>query len=162
MTSTYEPITTQTLGSNQSSITLSSIPQTYTDLIVIASGESTSGGSMLTRFNSDTGSNYSTTYLYGTGSGAASASNTNQSVGIFMMRTPTNALGGGILHINNYSNTTTYKTGLSRSIGYDPIVWLSCGLWRSTAAISTITFTDESSGNFKTGFTVTLYGIKAE
>jgi hypothetical protein len=65
------------------------------------------------------------------------------------------------MQINNYSNATTYKTMISRQFGQDQIAWFSVGLWRSTAAITSIVFTDESSGNFTTGFTLTLYGIKA-
>ena len=65
------------------------------------------------------------------------------------------------MHILNYSNSTTFKTMLSRQFGSTHIGWLSCGLWRSTAGITSIVFTDESGGNFTTGFTLTLYGIKA-
>ena len=64
------------------------------------------------------------------------------------------------IQIMNYSNTTTYKTALSRSnnanTGTDAIV----GLWRSTAAINSIVVL--ISGNqFATGSTFTLYGIKS-
>lgn len=161
MARTYEPISTQTLGSNQASITLSSIPGTYTDLIIVANGASTSGGSMKARFNGDAGSNYSTTYIYGDGSSGTSGRITNDANGIAGSRNAIGVQGGGVMQINNYSNTTTHKTMLSRQFGYDFIVWYSVGLWRNTAAITSIVFTDESSGNFTTGFTLTLYGIKA-
>jgi hypothetical protein len=162
MAGTYESITTQTLGSNQTTVSFTSIPQTYTDLVIVAEGESTSGGSILMRFNSDTGSNYNTAYMYGTGSGSGTAGSTGQTgAGIFMMRTTTNLKGGGITHLNGYSNTTTYKTGISRNFGYDPIIWFASGVWLSTAAITRIDFADESGGQFKTGFTFSLYGIKA-
>ena len=161
MARTYEPISTQTLGSNQSIITFTSIPQTYTDLVIVAVGESTSGGSMRTKLNSDSGSNYSNNWFYGTGSGTGFGQNSNDSTGLFLMRTTTNLLGGGIAHINNYSNTTTYKSSITRNFGSDPIVWFAAGLWRSTSAVTRIDMDDESSGQFKTGFTVTLYGVKA-
>lgn len=161
MAATYESISSQTLASNQSTLTFTSIPQTYTDLVIVASGESTSGGSMRMRFNSDTGANYNTAYMYGTGSSNTGGRTGTSSDGIFMMRTTTNLMGGGITHINNYSNTTTYKTGLSANFAFGPIIWLANGIWLSTAAITRIDITDESGGQFKTGFTISLYGIKA-
>ena len=161
MARTYEPISTQTLGSNQASITLSSIPQTYTDLIIIANGASTSGGSMKARFNGDGGSNYSTTYMYGDGSNGVGGRISNDASGIAGSRNGIGSQGGGEMQINNYSNATTYKSMLSRQFGSDQIAWFSVGLWRNTAAITSIVFTDESGGNFTTGFTITLYGIKA-
>jgi hypothetical protein len=161
MPKTYEPISTQTLGSNQASITLSSIPATYTDLIIIANGASTSGGSMFARFNGDAGSNYSTTYMFGDGSSATGGRISNSSSGIAGSRNGIGSQGGGVMQINNYSNATTYKTMMSRQFGQDQIAWISVGLWRNTAAITSIVFTDESSGSFTTGFTLTLYGIKA-
>ena len=161
MARTYEPISTQTLGSNQASITLSSIPGTYTDLIIIANGASTSGGSMKARFNGDSGANYSTTYIYGDGSSVISGRITSDANGIAGSRNGIGYQGGGVMQINNYSNATTHKTMLSRQFGSDLIVWFSVGLWRNTAAITSIVFTDESSGNFTTGFTLSLYGIKA-
>jgi hypothetical protein len=160
MPKTYEPISTQTLGSNQSSITISSIPQTYTDLIIVANGASTSGGSMTARFNGDTGSNYSTTYVFGDGASVTSSRLTNSSVGIFGSRNG-GYQGGGVMQINNYANATTFKTMMARQFGSNQIQWFSVGLWRNTAAITSIVFSDEGSGSFTTGFTLTLYGIKA-
>jgi len=61
----------------------------------------------------------------------------------------------------NYSNMTTYKTSLIR---YSQIgSWFGelATLWRSTAAINTITLTTGTS-TFNIGSTFTLYGIKAE
>lgn len=162
MAQTYEPISSTTLGSNQTSITLSSIPQTYTDLIIVARGESTSGGSMIARFNGDSGSNYGTTYIYGVGSSPITAGGNTSQTGQFLARTGINHQGGGVMHIFNYANTTTYKTGCSANqFGYEPIVWRAVSTWRSTAAITSIVFTDESSGSFTTGFTVCLYGVKS-
>lgn len=161
MAATYEAITTQTLSSAQSSITLSSIPQTYTDLVIVANGASTSGGSMMTKFNGDGGANYSYTYFYGDGSGVYGGRSLSQSAGIAGSRNGIGTQGGGIMQINNYSNTTTYKGMFSRQFGSTQIVWFSTGRWGNSSAITSIVFTDESGGNFTTGFTITLYGIKA-
>jgi len=161
MAQTYEAITTQTLGSNQTTITLSSIPLTYTDLIIVANGASTSGGSMFARFNGDAGANYSFTYFYGDGSSVAGGRSLSQANGIGGSRNGIGTQGGGVMQINNYSNTSTYKVMFSRQFGHNQIVWFSTGRWANTAAITSISFTDESGGQFTTGFTITLYGIKA-
>jgi hypothetical protein len=165
MTATYEKIATTTLGSNAANITFSSISSAYTDLVIILNGAFTTAETIGVQFNSDTGSNYSSTILAGSGSSASSGRNTNQTgltVGTNGYWT-TSIIANSILNIQNYSNTTTYKTMLSRSnnasVGLDAIV----GLWRNTAAINAIKLYGFYSGHsFITGTTATIYGIKAE
>jgi hypothetical protein len=165
MTATYEKIATTTLGSNAANITFSSISSAYTDLVIILNGAFTTAETIGVQFNSDTGSNYSSTILAGSGSSASSGRNTNQTgltVGTNGYWT-TSIIANSILNIQNYSNTTTYKTILSRSnnasVGLDAIV----GLWRNTAAINAIKLYGFYSGHsFITGTTATIYGIKAE
>ena len=73
MPATYEPIATTTLGSAVNSFTFSSIPNTYTDLVlVVVVPTAASSGTFGLRFNSDTASNYSHTTLSGNGSSAVS------------------------------------------------------------------------------------------
>ena len=162
MTATYEKIATTTLGSAQASVTFSSISGAYTDLVLIINGTmSTSENSLGMRFNGDTGTNYSTTALYGTGSSAASLAFT-AGVEMYVGRSSSANNSTSIIQIQNYSNTTTYKTVLSR--GDSPaIVMAQVNLWRNTAAVTTILvkgFNDFA--NFSSGSTFTLYGIKAE
>jgi hypothetical protein len=165
MTSTYESIATTTLGSNQANITFSSIPATYTDLVVILNGAFTTAESIGVQFNSDTGSNYSSTIVAGSGSSASSGRNSNQT-GLTVATNgfwSTTIVSNSILNIQNYSNTTTNKTMLSRSNNANNGVDAIVGLWRNTAAINAIKLYGFYSGhNFITGTTVTLYGIKAE
>lgn len=160
--STYTPIATQTLGSTATSVTFSSIPSTYTDLVLVsnaATTTSTTQGYGL-QFNSDTGTNYSKTYLYGDGTSAVSgrASNqTNISVSNFGPSATPNTT---IAQIQNYANTTTYKTVISRGGAAGNLVIAYVGLWRSTAAISSMTLVIDSS-TFTAGSVFTLYGISA-
>ena len=72
--STYTPIATTTASGSASSVTFSSIPSTYTDLVIVADilGAASTADAVL-RFNSDTTSNYSETVIRGDGSSAASA-----------------------------------------------------------------------------------------
>jgi hypothetical protein len=119
MAATYEPISTQTLGTAVSSITFSSIPQTYTDLVLIAySSTTTVASSEINKltFNSDTGSNYSTTTLGGDGSSAASF---RQSSAGFIRAGRNTANGDSyfvpnIIQIMNYANATTNKTVIAQ------------------------------------------------
>jgi hypothetical protein len=159
MPSTYEPIATQTLGSAAASVTFSSIPSTYTDLVLIISGTivGSDGGNLVT-FNGDTGSNYSFTQFYGTGS--ATASNRSSNASSMQLGRQGSVQSNSIINILNYSNTTTNKTAIARGNNTGGIVVAQVGLWRSTAAINSIAISNES-GNFNTGSTFTLYGIKA-
>ena len=163
---TYEPIATTTLSSAQSSVSFSSIPGTYTDLVLVSVASLNTADDVFVRFNSDTNNNYSYTLLYGSGSAAGSVSDINNGrLLIDYYGTPSTTNGDciNIFTVMNYSNATTYKTALTRanraSSGVDALV----GLWRSTSAINTITLTAGASTarTFSSGSTFTLYGIKA-
>ena len=159
MAITYEPISTTTLGSAASSVTFSSIPATYTDLVLICSSSNTAGNrSFLMEINSDTGSNYSYTYMQGDGSSAASPRASNQTK--MQIANFTTVRGTAIAQLQNYSNTTTYKTVLSRGNAADTVVQAFVGLWRSTAAINSITLS-LNADNLAATSTFTLYGIKS-
>jgi len=165
---TYTPIATQTLGSNTSTITFSSIPQTYTDLILVANGYTTYTSDPYDgyqfQFNGDTGSNYSATTFYGAsptvGSGRNSGLN-KMSMSYVATRYTANNIDTAIFHFMYYSNTTTYKTVISRGGPIDAESMADVGLWRSTSAITSISITDGRSTSFGTGSTFTLYGIAA-
>ena len=162
MPSTYEPIATQTLGSAAASVTFSSISASYTDLVLIVNISGSTDINVQMQFNGDTGSNYSTTVLGGSGSAAGTDRYSNQShIQINYQAFLTAAFNtNSIINIQNYSNATTYKTSLSRfnnaSNGVDAVV----GLWRNTAAITSVLLKTHT-GTFATGSTFTLYGIKA-
>lgn len=162
MPATYEPIATTTLGSAQASVDLTSIPSTYTDLVLVLNGKyaSTADASPALRFNSDTSSNYSETGLDGNGTSASSFRDSNMT---FM---PAGSMSAdqstSIFNIMNYSNTTTYKTVISRGNTSTYRVRAYAGIWRSTSAINSITILANAGGiNFASGSTFTLYGIKA-
>ena len=159
---TYEPIATTTLGSSSASYTFSSIPGTYTDLIIVTNVKGNTTGNMFMQFNRDTATNYARTILAGNGSIVTAALNANIAkiycdyYGYFN----TGFDNTKVIQIQNYSNTTTYKTCLIRSgatvTGTDAI----CGSWRSTSAITSIRL-DGDGATFETGSTFTLYGIAA-
>lgn len=159
MPSTYEAIATTTLGSNQASVTFSSISQSYTDLILVNNATCTINTQVIgCQYNNDTGTNYSKTYLLGTGSTAFSGGNSNENYAVGGDAYDT--LNTNIHYFFNYANTTTYKTAIVRSNNAANRVGAWVNLWRNTAAITTIKIFP-LSGNFASGSTITLYGIKA-
>lgn len=158
--STYTPITTQTLGSSTGSVTISSIPSTYTDLILIVNGTATNDNAFDLRFNGDTSANYSTTAMYGTGSGSGASYRATGDVKMDVGRANASS-GVSIIHIQNYANTTTYKTVLSRGNDSSLVIG-TVNLWRSTSAINSLTIGRYTSGtSMNSGTTLTLYGIVA-
>ena len=161
-TGTYTLIASQTLASAASSVTFSDIPQTYTDLIIpVVIGNSANGTRDLQwKFNGDSGSNYSGIALEGNGGTASSGRDTSFTylrANGSANNTPSTPT---IIHLMDYSNSTTYKTMLSRSNSTTWVMITKAHLWRSTAAITSIVFTCESS-NFVAGSTFKLYGIEA-
>ena len=166
MPNTYTELRKTTVGTATSSVTfdLTGISG-YTDLVIVASIlPSVSTNQPYIQFNADTGTgttNYSTTSLRGDGSSAASGRHTNQ-FGWFPVPGPGIGTNGNpepwLINIMNYANTTTFKSGLSRFNNAASIVSANAHLWRSTAAITSITITMES-GNFNTNSTFSLYGI---
>ena len=163
--STYTPIATQSISGSPTSVTFSSIPSTYTDLIVVINAALTTQNDVGLRLNGDTGTNYSRTILYGTGSAAGSVTGGGANQGqIEYYGSPNTTLGGSTIIVNfmNYSNTTTYKTVLSRSNNASSGVDAVVNLWRSTAAINQIEFKPYTGTmTWVTGSQFTLYGIAA-
>lgn len=162
MPATYEPIATVTASGVASFLVMSSIPSTYTDLVLVGVFPKSASASARLTINSDTGTNYSQTTLYGDGTSAVSAR--ESSVGYFFfsdfLTASTSNPNMSITHFMNYSNTTTYKTWLDRSGVASIGTSAQVGMWRSTAAINRIDV-NTSTGTFSAGTTFTLYGIKA-
>jgi hypothetical protein len=167
--STYTPIATVTLGSAAASYTFSSIPTTYTDLVLVSSVSFASNGVRyaVVRVGNgtvDTGNNYSDTY-YDTYPGTPNSGlNSNNTTMLFSYSSSsgltTNQFQNAIANFMNYSNTNIHKTVYNRNISAANMVSYYVNLWRSTAAINTIQIT-AGGDNFASGSTFTLYGITA-
>jgi hypothetical protein len=159
-TNTYVALDKVTVGTAVSSVTLSSISQAYTDLVIVINGAASSGSTntLKVNYNGDTTSGlYSHTRLLGDGSSASSARQSNA-----------NYAGAGdtgsdravfIINIQNYANSTTFKTHVSRSNSEN---YLSSyvGLWRNTNAITSVTL-GINTLQWAVGSTFSLYGIAA-
>jgi hypothetical protein len=170
-TMTYTPLANLTLGSSAASVTFSSIPATYRDLIVVLNIRSTHSGDedyALMRFNGDTGSNYS--YVFMNGSGAAATSGTASSSTFindsnFAANSATaNVFTPAVINIQDYSATDKHKTTISRSNSTTASgqVSATAGRWANTAAITSVAFTCFQSGaSYASGSTFSLYGVIA-
>lgn len=181
-TPTYTPIETYTLSTAASSVTFGSgntLPQTYTDLVIVVQGiqeSSYSARNMGIRFNNDSGSNYSSVQILNTSAG--SDNDLNNAYGPLVnssVNTTSGAYTTGIINIQNYSNSTTFKTVINK--GGTSAVYTSGGsnvgtyigenicVWRNTAPITQITLyavapnQAGSGSNWSVGSTFTLYGI---
>lgn len=157
-TPTYTLIEEKILGSAQASVTFSSIPGTYKDLVLeaIPSGSSTNGG-MYTTFNGDTGNWYSWTRVEGDGATAASGRNSSQAnlyLGYSFSARPVTMF----LNVFSYANTNVNKTVLSRYNDATTQVWANSALYRKSDAITSMTVT-HGAGTFNTGSTFRLWGV---
>ena len=173
MAKTYEPIASQTLGSDAVTVTFDNIAATWTDLIVVchvyAVGSANAAAGLRLRFNNDTGSNYSNTRLQGDGSSATSARQSSQTYATFGIIPGTTATGSTLgvvtLQIMSYANTNVFKTGLSayatNAFGStEDRVGRYVSLWRSTNAITRVDISSDS-GDLRSTSTISLFGVKA-
>jgi hypothetical protein len=173
--SAFVSIATVTAAGGESTLSFTSIPQTYKHLQIRGLGKSLSpygiSGDII-RFNSDSGANYTKHYFYGNGSSVGSTGSASQtsaqtdgySVGT-SGSTYTNYYGAIILDIIDYSSTTKYKTLRSQAgfdvntLAFTGDVYIMSNLWLNTAAITSITMSDSSGLLYGAGATFALYGI---
>jgi len=168
MANTYVLIASNTLSSTAASVTFSSIPGTYTDLVLRVSARDSADtpiSSLTMTFNSDTATNYSQTILAGSGSAASSSRTTSVSGDARVVIQPstytTNVFGSFEIYIPNYTvsaNKPYSYFGVTENNATAAEIRANAALWRNTAAISTITLA--APNNFVSGSSFFLYGIK--
>lgn len=169
MPATYDKIATYTVtGTPASDYTFTSIPQTYTDLFLVinVTGIRAFEGFRFQYGSSgsiDTTTSYSYTWLTGTGSAASSGRVSNANQGQFGWAAIGSSTGVATFtcNIQNYSNTTTFKTSINRSSDAGSEASALVNLWRKTTAISDIKLFPSNGWTMGVGTTFNLYGIKA-
>jgi hypothetical protein len=160
-------IETKTLGTAAASIEFTSIPQTFTDLVILVSGRTTGAGvsqDLFARFNGDSGANYTMRRLIGNGASASSDSNTADGVvrlgQVCASGATANTFGNTASYIPNYTGST------SKSVSSDSVLennattafqFIIAGIYTPTTAISSVTLL--SFDNFAIGSTASLYGV---
>jgi hypothetical protein len=163
----YESIATANGTGASGVITFSSIPSIYQHLQIRWIDKSSGSGSYnFLNFNSDTGSNYANHYLYGDGADDLAGADTTQTkinlYGSLVTSSAANVYAAHVVDILDYANTNKYKT--VRALGGQDsngsgVIFLSSGLWQSTAAINSLTIT-ANTDNFTTASQFALYGLK--
>ena len=154
--STYVALATETLSGTDTSITFSSIPATYRDIVVVAKTFSASATGVGVRFNGDTGSNYSMVYASGDGSTATSSAYTSDRAEPYISGATDHLI---LMQIMDYSATDKHKTILARSSGGGASVFAHANRWANTAAVTSLEVLSFGGQSF-TG-TISLYGIEA-
>jgi hypothetical protein len=168
----YESIATITGTSG--SLTFSSIPSTYKHLQVRAmarSANAVAADQTMLYINGDASPSNFTFHTFG-GNGS-SAFSEGYGTGVLGGITPVirmpgasttaNIFGVTVIDILDYTNTSKYKTVKALN-GFDANgtgqLQLTSGLWLNTAAVNSLTFIIQGGGNFASGTTFSLYGIK--
>jgi hypothetical protein len=161
-TSTYTPLATVTLGTAVSSVSFSSIPATYRDLIVVLNVSGSADVGIRLRFNGDTGTNYTTVAMAGWSGGTLSNSYPlayalfyNLTVGVNTNGIPAPVIG----QIMDYSATDKHKTLLTRASSTNEATAMA-SRWANTNAITSMEIY-LASGNYAVGSTFNLYGVIA-
>lgn len=168
MANTMTLIQSVTVGAGgAASIDFTSIPSTYTDLVVKLSTRDSGSGDLRIRFNGVTTSSYTFRRLYGNGSsfGSDTASQTSIYVGTISDLTSNTAstFGNAEIYVPNYASTTAYKSisvdGVQETNASTAFQTLIAGLFSSNSAITSMSiYTD--SGSYVQYSTAYLYGVK--
>ena len=168
MGNTYTLIASSTVGSGgAANIDFTSIPSTYTDLLVKVSARTVDTVSdsdpLVIRLNGAT-TNLSARALYGTGSAAASltrASNSNTAWTDTSLNTAS-TFGSAEWYLPNYAGSTNKSISLDsvqENNATAAIAAISAILWSNTAAINQITILSGNGYNLAQYSTAYLYGI---
>jgi hypothetical protein len=166
MPNTFQLITSSTVGSGgAANIAFTSIPSTYTDLVIKISGRTNYGssveGSTIT-FNGS--STYSARYLQGDGSSASSGSQSIFNVALFNGASSTSStFGNSEFYIPNYAGSAQKSgsgDGASENNATQAFAGLFAALSTLTSAINSITITPNAGGSFVQYSTAYLYGVK--
>lgn len=161
-TPTYTALANITLGSSASSVTFSSIPATYRDLVLVINGEFTGNFGTGVRFNSDSGVNYPQVMMRTIDSTTESSTDTaNNFYGSWSASSSANRFTM-VFQALDYSATDKHKTALWRNGYIDNAartrVEAFAGRWANTAAVNSVSVNTSTNG-FASGFTFNLFGI---
>lgn len=173
MATTYTLISSNVLTGSAASVTFSSIPSTYTDLVLRVSARSTAAdyrSQMRSTFNGSSATNYSDTILYAF-FGAASAGSIRSSGATFAAgdytvgsTATTNTFSNGEIYIPSYlisqNKPISVSIATENNNATDIAMAATANLWRDTTAISSMTLVLDS-GSFDTNSSFSLYGIKS-
>jgi hypothetical protein len=161
MANTYTLISSVAVGSGgAATVTFSSIPTDYTDLVILYSTRAESTGTTWINLTFNTGGTYTKQYIFGTGSvvnagSGVFATNNNASY-------TANVFANGEIYIPNYLSSNAKSiigTSVNENNATQVETAMGSQLWSGTAAISTITFATDTGTDLAEYSNVYLYGI---
>jgi len=161
-TPTYTLIDSTTLTVATTTVTFSSIPQTYRDLVLVCgnvSSNSAGGSTLRFSLNNDNNANYDAVWMYGDGTTTDSDSDSSNFYIRFSVTggdIADNANALLIINLMDYSQTDKHTTALVSRNDQNKVLRLA-GRWKNTAAVTQI---DVKAG-IAAGATFHLYGIEA-
>ena len=165
MATTFEALATVTVGSGgAASIDFSSIPASYTDLLLVLSGRGTVSATysqISLKLNNST-SSFTNRELYADGSSVGSYTGTNGLGYMDGANATANTFSNMQIYIPNYAGSTNKSYSVDNVYENNATfaeMGLYAGLWSNTAAINQVTVYT-ITGNFAQYSTATLYGIK--
>jgi hypothetical protein len=169
MANTYTLISSNTLSSSAASVTFSSIPSTYTDLVLRGSIRDTTAGTvrdLFIRANNDSSTLYSFRDIEASGSAVASSANTLRSYfqsvnGSNGSGSTSNTFTSFELYIPSYTASQNKPASLISAMENNATaayITVSAQLYRSTTAISRLDILGDST--IASGSSFYLYGIK--
>lgn len=171
MASTYILISSNVLSSAAASVTFSSIPGSYEDLVIKLTARtdaaSVADGIKL-EFNNDTATNYSARNLTADGASITSYGFSNQSTSNFTRSlngdsATSNTFGNWECYIAQYANSSTNPIcsfGVGENNSTTAFTGAGAGLYRNGSGISIVKITNSNNANFVSGSSFYLYGIK--
>ena len=165
MANTYTLISSYTVSTAQMDVEFTSIPSTYTDLVVVVScrlTRATNGGQLNVNFNGSS-ANLTGRNLWGTGSATSSGTDVALVALVPGANTTASTFSNFQLYVPNYAGSTNkswssdFVSENNATAGYDGLV---AGLWSQTAAINAIKFLDNGGNTIAQHSTFYLYGVK--
>lgn len=160
-TPTYDLLDSQVLSTSAASVTFSSIPATYRDLVLVVEVSASSASAIVLRINSDTGNNYSNVRMGGNGSTTVSSTQTTSFFSASSYGTVGTDKSTVIWRLLDYSATDKHKSALCRFDRASTGVTATASRWANTAAITALELNTLGNPDFAIGSTFYLYGISS-
>jgi hypothetical protein len=166
MATTCRLIAKNTLGSDAADVTFSSIPGTYTDLLLVANARTARAlllDVLKLEFNGST-TGYSSRYLEGAGASGVASATISEFWGLTTAgdNATASTFGNSECYIPNYAGSTNKSassTGTQETNGTTAYIQAQAALWTSTDAITSIKIVSRVGSNIRSGSSFFLYGI---
>lgn len=153
------------LGSAQTAITFSSIPSTYTDLVIYLSGRTARAGIHYSDIRikiNGSDANFTVRGLAGNGSSVSSFSAGNYAFAVPAATATSNTFSSNYLYIPNYTSSVAKSISIDDTMENNATtseMTIRAMLWNQTAAITSIELYPDAAQSFQQYSSATLYGI---